>query len=124
MKRIAILLTVPTRDPELAQAASFGEEADIVLASSGDLGGPDYRPIEWQTLDAETARRAMLYNGDPAWRPAAPRYAIAEDWMQQFCDCDLWIVVGDALSAPLLPLRPSLRAASVRDAWRLVRECL
>lgn len=137
--RIAVVLTAAYRGPALDQARALARvlweesRASVVLAYPGPAGGdwesdlPDAverRAIEWQTLDADTAARAMLYNAEPDWRPSAPRYAIAEDWMQQLCDCDVWVLVGDGLRAPLLPLRPSLAAPDASEAWKRVRECL
>jgi hypothetical protein len=124
--RIAVVFSARSNGAVLRQAKLLardlsqesrlaGEEASVVMAYPAGPqdewapelgGGVESRTIEWQTVDSETARRAMLFNGDAEWTPAASRYLIAEDGMQQLCDCDCWLVVGDGLTAPLLPLRP------------------
>ena len=53
----------------------------------------------------------MTYAGFEAWRPAAEEYAIPDDGMRQFLDCDLWLVISDRLSHPLLPIRPYILPA-------------
>ena len=69
------------------------------------------RSIEWKKLDAGTATRAMRYGGHRDWAPAAPSYVVPDDDIQQFVDCDLWVVISDRVGAPLLPLRPYLLMA-------------
>lgn len=142
--RIAVVLTAAYRGAPLEQARALAvalqaescatsQPATVVLAYPGPAGGdweadlPEFierRAIEWQTVDANTAARAMLYNGESDWKPSAPKYAIAEDWMQQLCDCDVWVLVGDGLSAPLLPLRPSVASDAASGCWNRVRACL
>jgi glycosyltransferase involved in cell wall biosynthesis len=102
-----------------------GEDADVILAYSSDedeaadraridewdAGLPSVigrRPIGWQILDAETARRAMRYAGHPSWIPSAEHYMVPDDGVENLCDCDLWIVASDRLKLPLLPIKPYL----------------
>ncbi len=97
-----------------------GEDADVVFAHPDDPqayppGALDdlapflaRRTFTWRMLDLAQARRAMAYAGESGWRPLAPRYLVAEDGIQQFCDCDAWVVVSDRLQAPLLPVRPAI----------------
>jgi glycosyltransferase involved in cell wall biosynthesis len=127
--RIAVILPVPYRGGTLRSAKllaqallagsrQFDEKADVVFAyphvpeegaDKWDEGlSPEIprRSLTWLALEAAAARRAMKFAGHSAWGPTAERYLAMDDGMQQFCDCDLWIIVSDRLSAPLLPIRP------------------
>jgi glycosyltransferase involved in cell wall biosynthesis len=64
------------------------------------------RALKWRILKADEARRAMRYAGHAHWEPLSPEYLVVDDGIKQLEDCDLWVVVSDRLSAPLLPLRP------------------
>lgn len=129
--RIAVILPVAYRGGSLrgikllAQALHEGsrqyqEAADIVLLYPDDgerpvqemvsdlAPGIQYRTFRWKTLAADEARRAMRYAGHEAWEPDAAQYQVPDDGIRQLLDCDLWLVVSDRLSMPLLPVRPSM----------------
>lgn len=95
-----------------------GEDADIVLAHLDD---PELYPDEefedlhpeisrrayhWDTLNNDAARLAMRYAGHDFWEPNFSKYVVPDDGIQQFLDCDLWIIVSDRMDSPLLPIRP------------------
>lgn len=64
------------------------------------------RPFKWRKVKADAARRAMRYAGHAHWEPSSSEYLVVDDGIKQLEDCDLWVVVSDRLTAPLLPLRP------------------
>lgn len=127
--RIAVLLPIGYRGGTLrgakllAQALYLGsrqagEAADVVLLHLDDpaLYPPDEfsdlhpgvtrRAFAWKAINADEARRAMHYGGHPGWTPGADRYLVVDDGIRNLCDCDLWFLISDRFSAPLLPLRP------------------
>lgn len=126
--RIAVILPVGYRGGTLrgakllAQAIKLGsqqadQEVDVILAHLDDPAiYPDEefsdlpasiarRPYVWRSLGREEASRAMAYAGmeQPM---ASASYIVPDDGIKQFMDCDLWVVVSDRLSKPLLPVRP------------------
>lgn len=128
-KRIAVVLPVAYRGGSLRGAkllaeairhgsAQAGEPADVVFAhleSEGDYSEDDFsdlhpaikrRTFKWKYLTAREARRAMRYAGHDDWEPAAERYSVIEDSIKQLLDCDVWLILSDRLTSPLLPLRP------------------
>lgn len=130
-KRIAIILPVGYRGGTLqgtqllAEALwkgsrECGEDAEIVFAHLNDdttysedefAHLPNYiqrRVYNWKTLDSQAAKRAMTYAGYHDWKPVFSKYIAPDDGIQQFIDCDLWVIVSDRLSLPLLPIRPSI----------------
>lgn len=130
-KRIAVCLPVAYGGGSLRAAVLLaralrlgsrqaGEECEIVLLHPD---APEYtleaderfagcppdirrRPFNWRLLEAAEARRAMHYAGYSAWEPDAERYCVIDDGIRQLQDCDLWVLVSDRVSAPLLPLKP------------------
>jgi glycosyltransferase involved in cell wall biosynthesis len=127
--RIAVLLPNAYRGGTLRSAKLLaralwagsrqsGEDADVVIVypqvndeqlERWDADLPSTitrRTLEWQELDPAAAFRAMRYAGHPDWVPSASSYLTPDDGVRQLYDCDLWIFVGDRLSAPLLPIRP------------------
>ncbi len=126
--RIAVVLPVPYRGGTLRSAKLLaetighgsrlsGEDAEVVLAyptSRTELEPWDAglsptigrRTIRWETVTADSARRAMRFAGHADWSPVFPEYMVPDDRTQNLLDCDLWIVVSDRLEAPLLPIRP------------------
>ena len=128
-KRIAVIIPVGYRGGTLraakllAQAISvgsrqFGEDAEVVLLHLDDRtlypdeefddlpDGIVRRPYAWVALDGIEARRAMRFAGHEGWEPQSLLYISPSDGVADLLDCDLWIVVSDRLSMPLLPLRP------------------
>lgn len=63
------------------------------------------RPYKWKELKREAAVRSLRYARCARPLPAE-FYQVPDDGIQQFTDCDLWLVVSDRLDVPLLPLRP------------------
>jgi len=128
-KRIAVILPINYRGGSFRGAKlvaralwdgsrQHGQDAEIIFAHPND---PDSYPEEafddlpvsivrrvfiWDTLDAARARRAMIYAGHRDWSPAADSYITPDDGIQQFLDCDAWVIISDRLSKPLLPIRP------------------
>jgi len=128
-KKIAVIVPVEYRGGSLrgaklmAQAIHSGsrywsEPTDVVLAhldlpdSYGDeefkgiVEDIQRRPFRWNVLDAATARRAMRYAGYEGWEPVYESYMVPDDSINQFLDCDAWVIVSDRVSIPLLPLKP------------------
>ncbi len=128
-KRIAVILPVQYRGGTLRAAKLLavalwegsrreGEDVDVIFGhidDSASYSKSDFedlpptisrRPFTWSTLEGSVARRAMTYAGFEAWQPASENYILPDDGMRQFLDCDLWLVVSDRLSVPLLPIRP------------------
>ena len=126
--RIAVILPISYRGGSLKSAKLVCEALRIGSAQCGNpaqivLGHPDdasvyqdsdfadlhrdikRRPFRWLTLDAMTAQRAMTFI-EPLRPSLAGQYLVADDGMRQFMDCDLWLLVSDRLSLPLLPARP------------------
>jgi glycosyltransferase involved in cell wall biosynthesis len=68
--------------------------------------GIQYRSFFWKHLNPVQAKRAMIYAGSRDWEPETKTYLIPEDDIQQFMDCDLWLIISDRLEHPLLPIRP------------------
>ena len=65
------------------------------------------RPFRWRIVPQDEAVRACAYaglNNSLAYHA----YQAPDDGISQFTDCDLWIIVSDRLSSPLLPVRPYL----------------
>jgi glycosyltransferase involved in cell wall biosynthesis len=100
----------------------FSEDADVVFAYPAeakdeqtadrwDVGLPSFvskRTIAWHVLDPDSAQRAMRYAGHAGWVAVAERYMVPDDRREYLLDCDLWIIVSDRISIPLLPIRPYL----------------
>ncbi|KRD42161.1 glycosytransferase [Acidovorax sp. Root275] len=130
-KRVAVILPVGYRGGSLRGALLLakalylgsrqaGEPVDVVflhLDESATYSDADFdelpegvlrRPYSWKTLTASQALRAMRYAGFSKWEPAANQYIVPNDGIQQLQDCDLWLVVSDRLSCPLLPLKSSV----------------
>ena len=99
-------------------AAAHGREVEIVLAPVGaavaeptsPLRGVAepmrVRPHQWRVVQPDESRRAAAYAG--VHGVAERVHLVPDDGIRQFLDCDLWLVVDPRLSAPLLPMRPSL----------------
>lgn len=127
-KKIAVIVPVGYRGGSLRGAKLFaqalyegsrqcGEDAEVVFAHLDDAAlYPDSefddlpteiarRPYQWRHLDAAAARRCMHYAGHD-WTPAVGTYIVPDDGACQFGDCDLWVVISDRTSWPLLPLKP------------------
>ena len=128
-QRIAVIVPVGYRGGSLrgakllAQTLQIGAEqscksAEVVLLHLDD---PNLYPstefedlpstiktrgFKWRSLKADEARRAMRYAGHAHWEPVASEYLVVDDGIKQLEDCDLWVVVSDRVTAPLLPLRP------------------
>lgn len=128
-KRIAVIVPIGYRGGSLRGAKMLAhalwegsrqanENADVVLAHLDEPATyPDEefddlhpailrRQFSWKSLNPDAARRAMRYAGYDLWEPSSDHYCVPNDDMQQFLDCDLWVVISDRLGAPLLPVRP------------------
>lgn len=64
------------------------------------------RVYEWKILDSASARRALAYSGSSEQVVQEQSYCVPDDGINQFLDCDLWLIISDRLSLPLLPIRP------------------
>ncbi|MGH7740095.1 MAG: glycosytransferase [bacterium] len=124
--RVAVLLPVGYRGGSLVGAKLLaraiqdgakeaGSDVEVVLGHLDDPGIYDEedftdlppaiktRPYHWRTVHREEAERALAFHGvSPPWRFDA--YQVPEDGIQQFMDCDLWLVVSNRLELPLLPI--------------------
>jgi glycosyltransferase involved in cell wall biosynthesis len=128
-KRLAVIVPVRYRGGTLRAAKLLAvalaegsrqrsEEIEVVFGHVDDAsvyGVDDFedlppavtrRPFDWCLLDAAGALRAMTYAGFRTWRPSSDQYAVPDDGIRQFVDCDLWVIVSDRLPHPLLPVRP------------------
>jgi glycosyltransferase involved in cell wall biosynthesis len=128
-KRIAVILPVQYHGGTLRVAKMLatalwdgsrqkGEDADVILGHVEDsafYSSKEFedlppaitrRPFGWTTLDRPAALRAMRYAGSEQWQPIWEEYAVPDDGIRQFLDCDLWVVISDRLALPLLPIRP------------------
>ncbi|BBP86044.1 glycosytransferase [Pseudomonas sp. Pc102] len=129
-KRIAVILPVAYRGGSLRGAIALaralhlgsrqcGEDADVVFfhldnpkeypeSEFNDLPSSiTRRPFNWKYLSGAEAKRAMRYADYAGWEPSSPHYMVPDDGIRQAMDCDLWLVVSDRLSHPLLPLKPT-----------------
>lgn len=128
-KKVAVVLPVGYKGGSLRGALAlalalylgsrqWGEDADVVFVHLDDPATypdsefadlPDNiarRAFNWKILPAAESRRAMRYAGFQGWEPTQDYYIVPDDGMKQLMDCDLWLIVSDRLSRPLLPLRP------------------
>src|SRR5699024_11093340 len=64
------------------------------------------RAIRFTILNSDEAYRAMHYAGYDDWQPGSDKYLAFNDNVQKLQDFDLWLIVSDRLTIPLLPLRP------------------
>lgn len=129
-KRVAVLVPVKYRGGSLRGAKMLaeairlgsikaGDEAEVVMGHVDDpevyskrdfadmCSAIKIRPFRWRHLDKSTAARAMEYAG-AGGALDHEYYSVPDDGIQQFGDCDLWVVVSDRLELPLLPLRPAV----------------
>ncbi|WP_456638048.1 glycosytransferase [Bradyrhizobium sp. USDA 10063] len=126
-KRVAVLLPVAYRGGSLRGAKllanavalgsqQFGSPVDVVFGHLDDPesypdrefedlhGDIERRAFHWRTLPPGEALRACAYAGMD--QPLSGTYAVPDDGINQFFDCDLWIFVSDRLRFPVLPVRP------------------
>lgn len=84
-------------DPECYPREEFADLPDSIKR----------RPFRWRVMSYEEASRANAYAGSET--PLENRtYQTPDDGINQFTDCDLWIIVSDRLEFSLLPVRPYL----------------
>lgn len=126
--RIAVIVPVKYRGGSLRGAKLLaraiangsrddGQKVEVVF---GHLDDPDCypreefadlpdsikrRPFQWRVMSYEEASRAYAYAGGER-RLSNQTYQAPDDGINQFTDCDLWIIVSDRLEFPLLPVRP------------------
>jgi glycosyltransferase involved in cell wall biosynthesis len=62
------------------------------------------RPFQWGRASHAEAARAATYAG--SWQDATGPCVFPDDGINQFLDCDLWLLVSDRILHPLLVLRP------------------
>lgn len=129
-RRVAVIVPVKYRGGSLrgakllARAIQDGSRAagDNVEVVFGHLDDPrcypreefidlpetiSRRPFRWRTMSYQEASRACVYAGiDQAL--VNQLYQAPDDGINQFMDCDLWIIVSDRLELPLLPIRPHI----------------
>jgi glycosyltransferase involved in cell wall biosynthesis len=128
-QRIAVIVQVGYRGGSLRSAKLLAQTLQIGAEQSGKsaevvlvhLDDPALYPstefedlpstiktrgFKWRALKADEARRAMRYAGHAHWEPSAAEYVVVDDGIKQLEDCDLWVMVSDRVTAPLLPLRP------------------
>lgn len=129
-KKIAVIIPIPYRGGSLRGtivlinslingANASNEHVDIVLAHLDVDGYSDSvfrdlhptvqrRPYTWKTLSRREATRAMSYAGQLELQLDSKEYYIPDDGINQFFDCDLWVVISDRLEKTLLPIRPHI----------------
>lgn len=64
------------------------------------------RSFVWKELIASEALRALVYSGTPVPSKLESGYMVPDDGVNNFYDCDLWLIISDRLIKPLLPIRP------------------
>lgn len=104
----------------LEGSRQFGEDAEVVL---GHLDQPDVyseadwldlhpditrRTYQWSYLNATEAKDAMELAGFAGWQANGGHFMVPNDGMKQFGDCDVWLLISDRLSYPVLPMRPRI----------------
>ena len=62
------------------------------------------RPFRWRKASQAEAARAATYAG--TWLGASGPRMFPDDGINQFLDCDLWLLISDRIPEPLLALRP------------------
>ncbi|MET0192574.1 MAG: glycosyltransferase [Hyphomicrobiaceae bacterium] len=62
------------------------------------------RPFRWRKASQAEAARAATYAG--TWLDASGPCVFPDDGINQFLDCDLWLLISDRIPEPLLALRP------------------
>jgi glycosyltransferase involved in cell wall biosynthesis len=86
----------------------FGHVDNASLYADGDFAdlprGIARRPFRWRKASQDEAARAASYAG--TWLDAVGSCMFADDGINQFLDCDLWLLVSDRIPDPLLALRP------------------
>jgi len=125
--RIAVLLAHEYRGGTLraaklvAEALAYGaraagQAAEIVFGHIDDTSAyadedfadlPPHivrRPFRWREADKGEAARAAIFAGSPMQVPGQCMFA--DDGINQFLDCDLWLLISDRVLRPLLALRP------------------
>ncbi len=128
-KRIAVIVPIGYRGGSLrgakllAEALWYGsrqagEPAEIVLGHLNDselyaetefADFPSYisrRSYEWRALSNAEARRALHYAHKNPDELTEPLYHVPDDFLYQFTDCDLWVIISDRVQKPLLPIKP------------------
>lgn len=65
------------------------------------------RPYRWCVLDDEQAKHTMAYAG-LTLDITASTYQVPDDDINNFLDCDLWVIVSDRLEHQLLPLKTNI----------------
>jgi glycosyltransferase involved in cell wall biosynthesis len=102
-----------------AGSRQAGRDIEVVLGHLDDPARypkhafedlPDFikrRPYRWRIMAHDEAVRACAYAGLDG-RLEAQTYQAPDDGINQFTDCDLWIIISDRLEFPLLPIRPHL----------------
>lgn len=128
-RRIAVILPIVYGGGTLGSAKQLahalhlgsrqaGEPADIVF---GHLADPQFypdsefsefppeikrRPFEWRQFSARDSAVAAAYAVSGLSPAEASPMLLPDDGINHFLDCDLWVVISDRLSLPLLPARP------------------
>ena len=97
-------------------ARAAGQAAEIVLGHIDDASvyaDEDFtdlpphivrRPFRWREADKGEAVRAAIFAGSPMQVPGECMFA--DDGINQFLDCDLWLLISDRVLRPVLALRP------------------
>lgn len=129
-KRIAIIVPVESHESIFNRAVQVtraleegirrsGQDVEIVFGyndKAGLLLNKEFaglseevsrRPFRWRIMPYEEASRASAYAGNET--PLTNQvYQSPDDSINQFMDCDLWVVLSDRLEFPLLPVKPYL----------------
>jgi len=106
--------SVPTNEQSLQVLATrlggCGQQlvSEVILATvtehHGNTTGISSRMYEWESLDAETATRALAYAG---YRVTVDHPALVpDDGIRHFTDCNLWVFLTPPAAGIILPLRP------------------
>ncbi len=130
-KRIAVILPMEYKGGSLrgaklfAQAIYLGaqqnnDDVEIIFAhidnhniyndeDFNDLPiGIKVRPYVLKIIDKQSAIRAMSYAHLEASKIKENMYTVFDDGINQFMDCDLWIVISDRVLRAILPIKPYL----------------
>ena len=63
------------------------------------------REFVWRRVEPDEASRILAYSGaerNLQW----PEYLVPDDGINNFLECDLWVLIASEIDSPLLPLRP------------------
>ncbi len=96
-------------DVEITVAVERGVKDDATEDFRKKPSNVKLREFTWKHLDPEDAMRVLAYTGGER-KLTWSSYLVPDDGINNFLDCDLWILIASEIDTPLLPLRPLILA--------------